>query len=102
MDGLELIFVILNYATCIPVLLAVGGFRLVVITSTCIHLSNPLLLDKISLYHFYRLMGNTTTIEGWEKDKVATLVRHGKIHEVLLPLRSAWCRIEHPLLILTD
>ncbi|KAI0931576.1 hypothetical protein AcW1_001057 [Taiwanofungus camphoratus] len=64
MDGLELIFVILNYATCIPVLLAVGGF---------------------SLYHFYRLMGNTTTIEGWEKDKVATLVRHGKIHEIKFP-----------------
>lgn len=27
-------------------------------------------------------MGNSTTIEGWEKDKVATLVRRGRIHEV--------------------
>lgn len=35
-----------------------------------------------SMYHFYCLATNTTTIEGWEKDKVATLVRRGKIHEV--------------------
>ncbi|CAL1694424.1 unnamed protein product [Somion occarium] len=60
----ELIFIILNYATCIPVLLAVGGF---------------------SIYHFYSLMGNTTTIEGWEKDKAATLLRRGKIREVKFP-----------------
>jgi len=37
---------------------------------------------KSSIYHFYCLSTNTTTIEGWEKDKVATLVRRGKIHEV--------------------
>lgn len=29
-------------------------------------------------------MGNSTTIEHWEKDKVATLVRRGKIREVSL------------------
>jgi len=63
-SGSELIFIILNFATCIPVLLAVGAF---------------------SLYHFWSLMGNTTTIEGWEKDKVATLVRHGKIQEMKFP-----------------
>ncbi|KAI0720048.1 palmitoyltransferase PFA4 [Cerioporus squamosus] len=63
-SGRELIFIVLNYATCIPVLLAVGIF---------------------SLYHFYALMGNSTTIEGWEKDKVATLVRRGRIHEVKFP-----------------
>ncbi|EMD32570.1 hypothetical protein CERSUDRAFT_58434 [Gelatoporia subvermispora B] len=64
LSGKELVFIILNYATCIPVLLAVGGF---------------------SLYHFYCLLSNATTIEGWEKDKVATLVRHGKIREVKFP-----------------
>ncbi|THH06676.1 hypothetical protein EW145_g3922 [Phellinidium pouzarii] len=63
-DTVEFIFIILNYVTCIPVLLGVGGF---------------------SLYHFYCLLKNTTTIEGWEKDKVATLVRRGKIHEVKFP-----------------
>ncbi|OBZ79551.1 Palmitoyltransferase PFA4, partial [Grifola frondosa] len=61
-SGRELIFIVLNYASCIPVLLAVGGF---------------------SIYHFYALMGNSTTIEGWEKDKAATLVRRGKIRENL-------------------
>ncbi|KAI0800548.1 palmitoyltransferase PFA4 [Fomes fomentarius] len=63
-SGRELIFIILNYATCIPVLLSVGIF---------------------SLYHFYSLLGNSTTIEGWEKDKVATLVRRGRIREIKFP-----------------
>ncbi|ELU39409.1 tRNA-dihydrouridine synthase 2 [Rhizoctonia solani AG-1 IA] len=40
-------------------------------------LNNP----HYSLYHFYCLASNQTTIEGWEKDKVATLVRKGKIRE---------------------
>ncbi|KAH9932044.1 zf-DHHC-domain-containing protein [Epithele typhae] len=63
-SGTEIIFIVLNYATCIPVLLAVGIF---------------------SLYQFYSLISNTTTIEGWEKDKVATLVRRGRIHEIKYP-----------------
>ncbi|KAL1697429.1 DHHC palmitoyltransferase-domain-containing protein [Schizophyllum commune] len=60
----ELIFIILNFVACVPVLLAVGGF---------------------SIYHFYCLMSNSTTIEGQEKDRVATLVRRGKIQEVKFP-----------------
>ena len=44
-----------------------------------------IILNLDSLYHFYCLATNTTTIEGWEKDKVATLVRRGKIHEVKFP-----------------
>ncbi|KAI0275196.1 DHHC palmitoyltransferase-domain-containing protein [Gloeopeniophorella convolvens] len=63
-DTTELLFVVLNYVTCVPVLLLVGGF---------------------SLYHFYSMLGNTTTIESWEKDKVATLIRRGKIREVKFP-----------------
>ncbi|KAH0591078.1 hypothetical protein H2248_001184 [Termitomyces sp. 'cryptogamus'] len=63
-SSIEILFTILNYVACIPVLLAVGGF---------------------SLYHLYCLLGNSTTIEGWEKDKVATLVRRGKLHEVKFP-----------------
>lgn len=43
-----------------------------------LNIINPL----SSLYHFYCLLNNTTTIEGWEKDKVATLVKKGRIHEV--------------------
>ncbi|PFH52267.1 hypothetical protein AMATHDRAFT_140409 [Amanita thiersii Skay4041] len=63
-SNLELIFIVLNYVACIPVLLLVGGF---------------------SLYHFYLLSGNCTTIEGWEKDKVATMIRKGKLQEVKFP-----------------
>ncbi|KAG9087432.1 Palmitoyltransferase [Ceratobasidium sp. 370] len=50
----ELVFMILNYAACVPVILLVGGF---------------------SIYHFYCVSSNQTTIEGWEKDKVATLLK---------------------------
>ncbi|KAG6337063.1 hypothetical protein ID866_2016 [Astraeus odoratus] len=60
----ELFFLIMNYVTVTPVILSVGAF---------------------SLYHFHGLLGNTTTIEGWEKDKAATLMRHGKIREVRYP-----------------
>ncbi|KAG8984251.1 Palmitoyltransferase, partial [Tulasnella sp. 427] len=60
----EVLFVVFNYATCVPVLICVGFF---------------------SLYHFYCLLNNTTTIEGWEKDKVATLIRRGKIREIKFP-----------------
>ncbi|KAG2368853.1 zf-DHHC-domain-containing protein [Suillus spraguei] len=59
--GAELIFIILNYVFVVPVILVVGAF---------------------SIYHFHSLLGNTTTIEGWEKDKAAMLRRHGKIEEV--------------------
>lgn len=38
-----------------------------------------------SIYHVYLACGNSTTIEGWEKDKVATLIRRGKIKEVKYP-----------------
>ncbi|RGB25878.1 DHHC palmitoyltransferase-domain-containing protein [Rhizophagus diaphanus] len=61
---LEMIFIILNYAAVIPVLLSVG---------------------ILSLYHFYCTLFNTTTIENWEKDKVSTMVRKGKIKQVIFP-----------------
>ncbi|KAJ7103218.1 zf-DHHC-domain-containing protein [Mycena belliarum] len=63
-DSVELVFIILNFVACVPVLMSVGAF---------------------SLYHFSALMNNTTTIEGWEKDKVATMVRRGKIREIKFP-----------------
>ncbi|ORY79295.1 DHHC palmitoyltransferase-domain-containing protein [Leucosporidium creatinivorum] len=61
---LQVVMLILNYTACVPVLMAVGMF---------------------SLYHFWCLLMNTTTIEGWEKDKVATLRRKGKILEFRYP-----------------
>ncbi|KIM47503.1 hypothetical protein M413DRAFT_62143 [Hebeloma cylindrosporum] len=61
---LELIMIIMNYVACGPVLLIVGGF---------------------SLYHFYTLLSNTTTIEGWEKDKISVMVKRGEAREVKFP-----------------
>jgi palmitoyltransferase len=82
---LELVMIILNYVACIPVLLSVGIF---------------------SIYHLVSLMRNTTTIDGWEKDKAAIMVKRGKTREVKFPYdlgrrrniesilgtkRSLWC-----------
>ncbi|KAH9486296.1 Palmitoyltransferase PFA4 [Psilocybe cubensis] len=63
-SALELIMIVMNYVACIPVLLAVGGF---------------------SIYHFFSLIRNTTTIEGWEKDKISIMVKRGKTREVKFP-----------------
>ncbi|KAG8812223.1 Palmitoyltransferase [Serendipita sp. 401] len=63
-SGFELAFIVANYAACLPVIVAVGGF---------------------SLYHFYCLFTNTTTVEGWEKDSVTRLVRRGRISEFKFP-----------------
>ncbi|KZO96328.1 zf-DHHC-domain-containing protein [Calocera viscosa TUFC12733] len=60
----QVIWGVLNFAACVPVLVAVGLF---------------------SLYHFYLLATNTTTIEAWEKDKVAMLVRRGRIEKIKFP-----------------
>ncbi|ODN83420.1 hypothetical protein L202_01562 [Cryptococcus amylolentus CBS 6039] len=60
----DVLFLVFNFAACIPVWLCVGMF---------------------SIYHLYLASGNSTTIEGWEKDKVATLIRRGKIKEVKYP-----------------
>ncbi|KAG9119752.1 Palmitoyltransferase [Ceratobasidium sp. 392] len=69
----ELVFMILNYAACVPVILLVGGF---------------------SIYHFYCVSSNQTTIEGWEKDKVATLIRRGKIRELKFPYHlGTWTNV---------
>ncbi|CAG8483014.1 6166_t:CDS:2 [Diversispora eburnea] len=37
-------------------------------------------------------MSNTTTIENWEKDKVSTMVRKGKIKEVTFPYDIGFLR----------
>lgn len=67
----ELLFTVFNFAACVPVWLCVGMF---------------------SLYHLWLVSGNTTTIERWEKDKVSTMVRRGKIKEIKYPyVRLAQC-----------
>lgn len=60
----ELVWLVVNYALCIPVILLVGIF---------------------SLYHFYCLAVNQTTIESWEKDRTATMIRRGRVRKVKYP-----------------
>ncbi|GAA5905286.1 DHHC family palmitoyltransferase [Sporobolomyces salmoneus] len=60
----QIIILLLNYVACVPVLLIVGVF---------------------SLFHFWNVLMNSTTIEGWEKDKVASLKRRGKIRQYRYP-----------------
>ncbi|KJA28514.1 hypothetical protein HYPSUDRAFT_129104 [Hypholoma sublateritium FD-334 SS-4] len=57
----ELVMLIMNYVACVPVLLSVGIF---------------------SIYHIYSLLGNSTTIEGWEKDKRSIMVKKGRAREI--------------------
>ncbi|KAF8971687.1 DHHC palmitoyltransferase-domain-containing protein [Flammula alnicola] len=72
-DTLELVMIIMNYVACIPVLLAVGALNCSI---------RPRLTCLSSLYHFYSLAGNSTTIEGWEKDKRSVMVKKGRAREV--------------------
>jgi palmitoyltransferase len=59
-----MIILVLNYVSCLPVILAVGVF---------------------SLYHLWAVLSNTTTIEGWEKEKARELRRKGRIQQVFIP-----------------
>ncbi|GAA5967190.1 hypothetical protein JCM11641_000472 [Rhodosporidiobolus odoratus] len=60
----QMVILVMNYVLGAPVLIAVGVF---------------------SLFHLWSIATNTTTIEGWEKDKVASLKRRGKIREYRYP-----------------
>lgn len=78
--------IILNYVFCIPVILAVGGFRYESKRSFLL-LTIHFNIDS-SLYHLCGLIDNTTTIENWEKDKVSVMIRKGKIRQIAFPYVS--------------
>ncbi|GAA5881369.1 hypothetical protein JCM16303_000150 [Sporobolomyces ruberrimus] len=67
----QIIILILNYTACVPVLLIVGVF---------------------SLFGFWNVLVNSTTIENWEKDKVASLKRRGKIRQYRYPYHLGYVR----------
>uniref|UniRef100_V5ER61 Palmitoyltransferase PFA4 n=1 Tax=Kalmanozyma brasiliensis (strain GHG001) TaxID=1365824 RepID=V5ER61_KALBG len=60
----EVVWLVINYALCIPVWVLVGCF---------------------SAYHFYCAAVNQTTIESWEKERVATMVRRGRVRKIKYP-----------------
>ncbi|SJX61720.1 related to PFA4-Palmitoyltransferase [Sporisorium reilianum f. sp. reilianum] len=60
----ELVWLVVNYALCVPVIVLVGVF---------------------SAYHFYCVAVNQTTIESWEKERTATMIRRGRVRKVRYP-----------------
>lgn len=62
--------------TVVPVILSVGALRFGLL------LEWWSALTWFSLYHFYGLLTNTTTLERMEKDRAAILKRHGKLRAV--------------------
>ncbi|SNX83257.1 related to PFA4 - Palmitoyltransferase [Melanopsichium pennsylvanicum] len=73
-SGKELVWLVMNYTLCIPVLILVGIF---------------------SIYHFYCVTVNQTTIESWEKDRVAIMIRRGRIRKVKYPYNlGMWSNVK--------
>ncbi|CED83458.1 zf-dhhc-domain-containing protein [Phaffia rhodozyma] len=69
----EVVLTVLNFVACVPVLIGVS---------------------MMAMYHYWSLWSNTTTIEAWEKDKVATLIRRGRIKDIRYPYSiSPWFNI---------
>jgi hypothetical protein len=63
-NTMTMTLLVLNFGLCLPTFLLVGAF---------------------SIYHFWCLCTNTTTIEGWERDKVERMIRKQRIAEVSGP-----------------
>ncbi|KAG0220319.1 DHHC palmitoyltransferase-domain-containing protein [Mortierella sp. GBAus27b] len=42
-------------------------------------------ISLLTIYHLWCISNNTTTIESWEKDRVLTMIRRGKISDVKCP-----------------
>ncbi|WFD29655.1 protein S-acyltransferase [Malassezia sp. CBS 17886] len=59
-----MVFLILNYLMCMPAVLLTGF---------------------LALYHYHLVCTNTTSVETWEKDRVARQVRRGQIAYVRYP-----------------
>jgi hypothetical protein len=70
---------ILNLVSCVPVLITVGAFRFVHYFAS---VDPTLAYEACSVYHFWGMFENCTTIEAREKDRATTLVRRGKLSEV--------------------
>ncbi|KAF9275918.1 Palmitoyltransferase [Mortierella alpina] len=63
----------------------------IIVIIVCLCLDGPVLfgVSVLSIYHIWCISSNTTTIESWEKDRVLTMIRRGKIRDVR-PLLSSY------------
>ncbi|KAF9945615.1 Palmitoyltransferase [Mortierella alpina] len=59
----------------------------IIVIIVCLCLDGPVLfgVSVLSIYHIWCISSNTTTIESWEKDRVLTMIRRGKIRDVKCP-----------------
>ncbi|KAG0054566.1 Palmitoyltransferase [Gryganskiella cystojenkinii] len=47
-------------------------------------------ISILTTYHYWCISSNTTTIESWEKDRVLTMIRRGKIRDVKCPYHQGF------------
>ncbi|KAH7050770.1 DHHC palmitoyltransferase-domain-containing protein [Linnemannia elongata] len=58
---------------------------IMIVVDLCLDGSVLFGISILTTYHFWCISSNTTTIESWEKDRVLTIIRRGKIREVKCP-----------------
>ncbi|KAF9901027.1 Palmitoyltransferase [Linnemannia zychae] len=58
---------------------------MLIVVNLCLDGSVLFGISILTTYHFWCISSNTTTIESWEKDRVLTIIRRGKIREIKCP-----------------
>ncbi|KAG0207037.1 Palmitoyltransferase [Mortierella sp. NVP41] len=58
---------------------------ILIVVDLCLDGSVLFGISILTIYHFWCISSNTTTIESWEKDRVLTIIRRGKVREVKCP-----------------
>ncbi|KAG0298377.1 Palmitoyltransferase [Linnemannia gamsii] len=58
---------------------------IMIVVDLCLDGSVLFGISILTTYHFWCISSNTTTIESWEKDRILTIIRRGKIREVKCP-----------------
>ncbi|KAI7832389.1 DHHC palmitoyltransferase-domain-containing protein [Gamsiella multidivaricata] len=58
---------------------------LLIIVDLCLDGTVLFGISILATYHIWCISSNTTTIESWEKDRVLTMIRRGKIRDVKCP-----------------
>ncbi|KAG0002198.1 Palmitoyltransferase, partial [Modicella reniformis] len=57
------------------------GQIIFIIVNMCLDGCVLLGISLLTLYHLWCISKNTTTIESWEKDRILTMIRQGKISD---------------------
>lgn len=76
---MEVVFLVINFILAFVVIFCVG---------------------ILSVYHLYCMSRNQSSVESWERSKVKTLIRRGKIMPVSTNTTHLWCEMNSTLCIL--